>query len=213
MISKKFKLQRTISKKKGTPLIKKFHQDFEKRLEWAEKQSLKYIEDLNKANDYIIERAYKYLGILNFFSLIVLKTFNNVPVWVSICFVLAFIVSVVSLIGLFKTNSTESIGFSLGNNINTIEKREARETYINLDPECYLLHKDNNAEAIYGWIIPQLKKREESSASLNKKLAKTYNQAVAITSWIIGLTLILWIIHSLVKNWNLIVLLTNGWRT
>ncbi|MCS6266680.1 MAG: hypothetical protein H2174_03845 [Vampirovibrio sp.] len=213
MISKKFKLQRTISKKKGTPLIKKFHQDFEKRLEWAEKQSLKYIEDLNKANDYIIERAYKYLGILNFFSLIVLKTFNNVPVWVSICFVLAFIVSVVSLIGLFKTNSTESIGFSLGNNINTIEKREARETYINLDPECYLLHKDNNTEAIYGWIIPQLKKREESSASLNKKLAKTYNQAVAITSWIIGLTLILWIIHSLVKNWNLIVLLTNGWRT
>jgi len=210
---KKLKLQRTISRKKGTPLVKKFHQDFEKRLEWAEKQSLKYIEDLNKANDYIIERSYKYLGILNFFSLIVLKTFNNVPVWVSICFVLAFIVSVVFLFRLFKTNSTESIGFSLGNIINTIEKHEAGETYIDLDPECYLLHKDNDTEAIYGWIIPQLKKREESSASLNAKLAKTYNQAVTITSLIIGLTLVFWFITSVVKNWSLIVFFTNGWRT
>ena len=206
MVARKFKLSRIISRLEKRVPSQELHKDWEKRLEWAEKQISKHIEELNKANDYIVERAFKLLTALNIFSLIILNSFKGVlsiPIWVVIAFVLAFIVTVVFFMKLYKTNDVQSTGFSA-----SIIKLKENGEYLDLDPETDLIHKDNNGQAIYAWLINQLQKREKASTELNEDLAKTYNRAVQTTCWIIGLALAAWITVELVR-----VFLADGWST
>ena len=104
---------------------------------------------------------------------------------------------------LYKTNDVQSTGFSA-----SIIKLKENGEYLDLDPETDLIHKDNNGQAIYAWLINQLQKREKASTELNEDLAKTYNRAVQTTCWIIGLALAAWITVELVR-----VFLADGWST
>jgi hypothetical protein len=195
MVAKRSKSSKIIPKLERSSPSHELHKDWEKRLEWAEKQISRHLEDLNKANDYIIERAFKFLTALNIFSLIILNTFKEVvPTWVVIAFVLAFVVTVIFFMKLYKTSNIQSTGFSA-----SIIKLKENGEYLDLDPETNLIHKDNDAQAIYAWLIKQLKDREKESTKLNENLAKTYNRAVQTTCWIIGLAIAGWITVELVR--------------
>ena len=77
MVAKRFKLSKIIPKLERSSSRHELNKDSEKRLEWAEKQISRHLEDLNKANDYIIEKAFKFLTALNIFSLIILNTADS----------------------------------------------------------------------------------------------------------------------------------------
>jgi ABC-type protease/lipase transport system fused ATPase/permease subunit len=155
----------------------------EQWLKWAETNAVKHLTDINNANDAITSKAFKMTLLFGIASMLIFFCVN------ATAGIIGFVVCLFLCILVFLINDTESTGFS-SSNVNLVYNGE----YININPETFILHKNNKNEDIWAFVFNELQKRENKSMAINTKLTKSYR--LLLQAIVLGLLAYLYCLAS-----------------
>jgi hypothetical protein len=148
----------------------------EQWLKWAETNAIKHLTDINRANDAITNKAFKMTLLFGIASMLMCLCVN------STAGIIGFVACLLLCIRVSLTNDTESTGFS-----SSIVKLVGNWEYIDINPETFILHKDNKNEDIWAFVFNELQKREVNAMAINAKLTESYRlllQAIVLVLFV-----------------------------
>jgi hypothetical protein len=151
-----------LSRKKEI-IMTNFNKNSEQWLKWAETNAIKHLTDINDANDAIAEKAFKMTLLFGIASMLMCLCVNSTTG------IIGFVACLLLCIRVSITNETESTGFS-----SSLVKLVDNEEYIDINPETFILHKDNKNEDIWAFVFNELQKREVNAMAINAKLTENY---------------------------------------
>ncbi len=156
----------------------------EKRLLFLFPLFQKNIEDLHKTRQFIIDRAYKFIGFSNFIVALFITGLKS-PEPVVLVFVLSCFITAVFFKGIIDTSHVLKQGLDSKHILDLY--KDKNRTYISQD--SWAFQAPTNKSNFYGYVIQEIQNQHENLITGNKKLVNSYKNA--LNSSIIGFILVI----------------------
>jgi hypothetical protein len=164
--------------------IPQLTEEQEKRLLFLFPLFLKNIEDLHKTRQFIIDRAYKFIGFSNFIVALFITGLKS-PEPVVLVFVLSCFITAVFFKGIIDTSHVLKQGLDSKHILDLY--KDKNRTYIS--QESWAFQEQANKSNFYGYIIQETQNQHENLVNGNKALVNSYKKA--LTSSVIGFILVI----------------------
>ncbi len=156
----------------------------EKRLLFLFPLFLKNIEDLHKTRQFIIDRAYKFIGFSNFIVALFITGLKS-PELVVLVFVLSCFITAIFFRGIIDTSHVLKQGLDSKYILDLY--KDKNRTYIS--QESWAFQDPTNKSNFYGYVIQEIQNQHENLISGNNALVNSYKNA--LSSSVIGFVLVI----------------------
>lgn len=169
--------------------------DTKERLNQVVQLSLKQIEDLHKTRDFIVERAYKFLGFTNIvFALVVTGLQPQAIVKVSL--LVSFIVVLWFLRKVIDTSEVKTQGVK-PSVIDLDIHKNCEGVFIDLGRKGFVLSETTPKSKYYAWLLNELDMQWQHIQEANKQLVRAYKKAQTISIICASITLTIYALTQL----------------
>jgi hypothetical protein len=175
----------------------KVHKNWEERTKYLIAMGQKQIEDLHKTRDFIIERAYKLIGVQTIATTFILHLCSAPKVVLAIFAIFSMGIFFLYFIPYFLSTS-DVMDLGLKPNLISIEtttKKGIKEH--TLDTSGYFLEETTSDSNYYAWLVNEMTRQYDYMKNRNEEISAKYKEMIKYMKLSVVSTFIAWGLYYL----------------